>query len=153
AKMLQQVDMPKAGVELMLDLRARHAAELESRSVPEAERRARMEAFARELHAVNATDAAVALLDRTVLAPAVRAIDAQFADQRLVDAALRTTLGVVYDALGRPKEALALYQRAYELRAKALGEENRETLASRYGVGQALGDLQQLAEAEAAVRT
>jgi serine/threonine protein kinase/tetratricopeptide (TPR) repeat protein len=152
ARMLQQIDATETGVRLMADLRTRHDAALDKSKVPEAEKSARTAAFARELHAVNATDAAVALLDRTVLAPAVRAIETQFADQPLVEASLRTTLGVVYHALGRPEQALLLYQRAYALRAQVLGEEHRDTLASRFGVGRALGELQQLAEAETAVR-
>ena len=152
AKMLQQIDPTEAGARLMADLRARHGAALEKNKVPEAEKLVRTAAFERELHAVNATDAAVALLDRAVLAPSVRAIDAQFADQPLVDASLRTTLAVVYHTLGRTEEALALYQRAYELRSAALGEDHRDTLTSRYGIGKARGELQQLAEAEGTVR-
>ena len=101
----------------------------------------------RELHAINATDAAVALLDRTVLAPAVQTIETQFAGQPLVDASLRTTLGAVYHTLGRREEALALHQRAYLLRKESLGEEHPDTLASRLGIGKALGELQRLAEA------
>lgn len=151
-KMLQQIDATDAGVQLMADLRARHAASLEKSKTPEAERLAKTAAFQNELVAVNATDAAVALLDRTVLAPAVRTITTQFADQPLVDASLRTTLGSIYYGLGRPKEALPLFQRAYEIRREHLGEEHRDTLLSRGGIGNVLGDLQQLAEAESIVR-
>jgi eukaryotic-like serine/threonine-protein kinase len=152
AKMLQQIDPTEAGTRLMADLRARHGTALERAKVPEAERSARAAAFERELHAVNATDTAVALLDRAVLAPSVRAIDAQFADQPLVDATLRTTLGLVYDSLGRPAKALELYRRAHALRAASLGEDHQETLKSRSGVGKALGALQQHDEAEGTLR-
>jgi eukaryotic-like serine/threonine-protein kinase len=151
-KMLQQIDATDAGVQLMTDLRARHGASLEKSKTPEAERLARAAAFQNELVAVNATDTAVALLDRNVLAPAVRTITTQFADQPLVDATLRTTLGNIYYGLGRQKEALELYQRAYELRAKSLGEEHRDTLLARGGVGKVQGDLQQLADAESTIR-
>src|SRR5207244_4191802 len=107
AKMLKQIDPMEAGVKLMADLRTRHGAALEKGKVPEAERAARLAAFDRALHAVNATDAAVALVDRTVLVPAVRAIETQFADQPTIDASLRMTLADVYDKLGRHEEALA----------------------------------------------
>jgi len=152
AKMLQQIDPADAGVRLMSDLRARHKASLEQSKLSQAEAAARIAAFDRELPAVNGTDAAVALIDRTILGPAVRTINAQFADQPLVDASLRTTLGVIYQTIGRPAEALALYRRAYEIRREALGEDNADTLASRYGMGKTLGDTQQLAEAERTVR-
>ena len=115
AKMLQ-LDPAEAGIRLMADLRTRHAAALQKSKVSEAEQSTRTAAFERELHAINATDAAVALLDRTVLAPAVQTIETQFAGQPLVDASLRTTLGAVYHKLGRREEALALHQRAYLLR-------------------------------------
>src|SRR5262249_48602512 len=151
AKMLQ-LDPAEAGIRLMADLRARHSAALQKSKVPEAERTTRTVTFERELHAVNATDAAVALLDRTVLAPAVKTIETQFADQPLVDASLRTTLGAVYHTLGREEESLALNERAYALRKELLGEEHPETLASRLGVGKAQRGLQRLAEGEKNIR-
>jgi eukaryotic-like serine/threonine-protein kinase len=151
AKMLQQVDPAEAGVKLSGDLRTRLGAALEKVKVSEAEKSARLTAFDRELHVVNATDAAVAILDRTVLAPAVTAIETQFADQANVDASLRMTLGDVYTKLGRDEEALALFRRAYALRAQALGEEHRETLRSLAAVGRALSELQKADEAETTI--
>jgi tetratricopeptide (TPR) repeat protein len=152
AQMLHQVDATNAGVQLMADLRARHAAVLAKNQLPDADKAARNAAFERELALVNSTDAAVTMLDRTVLTPAVDAIGAQFEDQPLVDASLRTTLASVYRKLGRAREALALYQRAYDLRAAALGADHLDTLAAQSGIGQELGELQQLAEAERIVR-
>ena len=148
SKMLLQVSGEEAGVKLMADLRTRHGAALQKAKVPAAEWSARAAAFERELHAVNATDTAVAMVDRTVLAPAVRAIDTQFADQPTVDASLRMTLGEVYEKLGRHEEELALYRRAYALRAGSLGDEHRETLKSLAGVGNALTLLRRPGEAE-----
>ena len=150
-KMLQ-LDPAEAGLQLVADLLARHAAALEKGKVAAAERAARTAAFERELRAVNATDAAVTLLDRTVLSPAARTVEAEFTNEPLVDASLRMTLAAVYSTLGRPEQALAYYQRAYETRAAALAEDHPDTLAARAGVGKTLGELQQLAEAEATVR-
>jgi tetratricopeptide (TPR) repeat protein len=152
AKMLKQIDPAEAGVKLMADLLARLGTALEKDKVPEAERATRVAAFGRELHAVNATDTAVAMLDRTVLAPAVRAIGAQFADQPKVDATLRMTLGGVYEKLGRYEESLALCRRAYALRVESLGEEHRETLESLAAVGGALSALRRMDEAERDIR-
>lgn len=153
AKMLQEIDPAEAGAQLMADLRARHHVVMEKSQVPEVERSARTASFERELHAINATDTTVALLDKTVLAPAVKTIDTQFADQPIVDAALRTTLGVVYEKLGRPAQALALYQRAYAIRKELLGDEHHDTLHVRGGVGHMHGELQQFAEAESILRS
>jgi tetratricopeptide (TPR) repeat protein len=152
ARMLRQADAADAGTQLMADLRARHAAALEQGKSPAAAQAARRAAFERELAAVNGTDAAVAMLDRTVLAPAVQTVDTEFANQPLVDASLRETLGSVYTSLGRYREALALYRRSYDERRAGLGEDHVDTLAARLGVGTALGELQNLPEAEAAVR-
>ncbi len=153
AKMLQQVDPTEAGVKLVADMQTRLGAALDKSKVPADEKLARTTAFERELHTVNATDTAVAFLDRTVLAPAVRTIETQFAQQPLVDASLRTTLGVMYDRLGRHEQALALYRRAYALRKDLLGDDHRDTLMSLGGIGNTLGDLQQHDEAERTVRT
>jgi eukaryotic-like serine/threonine-protein kinase len=152
SKMLQQIDPTDAGLKLFADLRARHSAALEKSKVPQEEQSTRTTAFMRELQLVNATDAAVALLDRTVLAPAVRTIETEFANQPLVDATLRTTLGVVYDRLGRPEDALALYRRAYDLRKASLGDGNRDTLMSLGGVGRMLGVLRRHTEADTVLR-
>jgi tetratricopeptide (TPR) repeat protein len=152
AKMLQQVDPAEAGVNLTADLYTRLGVALEKSKVPAPEISTRLTNFDRELHVVNGTDAAVTMLDRTVLAPAVRAIDTQFADQPKVDASLRMTLGDVYHKLGRDREALALYRRAYTLRAQAPGAEHRETLRSLAAVGGALSELQQMDEAETTLR-
>ncbi len=147
AKMLQQIDPADAGFKLTADQRTRLSAALAKGKVPEAEKTARLAAFERELRAVNSTDTAVAMLDRTVLAPAVLAIETQFADQPKVDASLRMTLANVYEKLGRDEEALALYRRAYALRVQALGEEHPDTLQALAKVGAVLSALRP-AEAE-----
>jgi tetratricopeptide (TPR) repeat protein len=148
AKMLHQIDPADAGVKLIADLNTRLASALAKSKLPEAEKTARLAAFDRDVHAVNATDAAVAMLDRTVLAPAVQAIETQFAGQPKVAASLRMTLGDVYEKLGRDEMSLALARQAYALRAEALGEEHRDTLQALAAVGIALSQLRKTDEAE-----
>jgi serine/threonine protein kinase/tetratricopeptide (TPR) repeat protein len=152
AQMLRQIDPAEAGVKLTADLHTRLAGVLGKGKIPEAERTARLAAFDRDLHAVNATDAAVAMLDRIVLAPAVRAIETQFAGQPKVAASLRMTLGEVYGKLGRDEAHLALARQAYALRAEALGEEHRDTLGALAAVGFALSELRKTDEAESTLR-
>ena len=92
AEMLSQVDPTRAGELLGEDVIARHAAGLEAAGVPAADRAAEVQAFATQWARVNPTDAASALIDRTILKPAVAAIDAQVAEQPTVAAALRQVL-------------------------------------------------------------
>lgn len=151
-KMLEKIDPIDAGIELMADLRKRHQAMLVKTKVPENEQSTRSDTFVRELQAINATDAAVAMLDRTVLAPAVITIDSQFSDQPIVDATLRTTLAGIYYILGQREQALSLYRRAYELRRDVLGDHHVDTLLVLGGVGKVLGEQQKLVDAETTIR-
>jgi tetratricopeptide (TPR) repeat protein len=110
--MLAQIDTTKAGVDLMADVRERFAAALEKAGVPEEERMARMDAFQQELVRVNATDAAAAMIDRTILSPAVETIDREFKDQPLVDAQLRQSLADLYQSIGLHAAAMPLQESA-----------------------------------------
>jgi serine/threonine protein kinase/tetratricopeptide (TPR) repeat protein len=135
AQMLGQVDPTRAGRLLSDDVRAKHAAGLASAGVPEGERAKRIEAFAVQWNRVNATDAARDFIDRTILKPAVAAIDAQFADQPVVDAALRQALANRYREMGLYGAALPLQERALATRRRVLGEVHPDTLASVLGLG------------------
>ena len=100
AQMLKQVDPAAAGLRLTDDVKARFEASLKKAGLPEAERAREVEAFANHWSRVNATDASLALIDGTILKPAVAAIDKQFKDQPAVDATLRETLAERYHELG-----------------------------------------------------
>ena len=128
AKMLEKIDPTEAGITLVRDLRAKHAKALAERGIPEDERASRLQAFDEELARVNATDAALELVDGTILAPAVDAIDAQFSDQPLVEATLRNTLANLYVKIGRYDRALPLQESALATRKDLLGEEDADTL-------------------------
>src|SRR4029077_18181728 len=96
----------QAGLLLSEDVRGKYAAALAKANVPEAERSARIASFATQWQQVNATDTATDLIDRTILKPAVAAIDKQFKNQPLVDAALKQVLVDRYGDLGMPAAAL-----------------------------------------------
>jgi tetratricopeptide (TPR) repeat protein len=138
AKMLEKIDPTQAGIELVRNLRAKHAKALEESGVPEADRPARMQAFEEELARVNATDTALATIDGTILAPAVGAIDMQFKDQPLVEARLRHTLANLYVKLGRYEVALPLQENALETRRRILGEKDPDTILSVNDMGNLL---------------
>ncbi len=128
AKMLSQIDMAEAGMDLMKSIRSKFTAELEKRGVNEADRVARAMSLQRELGLVNSTDTASEMIDRTILTPARSAIDTEFKQQPVVDASLRGTLAEVYSGLGLNEQSLALATRALELRTKELGPDHRDTL-------------------------
>ena len=130
SRMLSEIDATKAGVDLMADIRSRHAAALESAGVPEADRNAMLEAFASELARVNATDTAAGIIDRTILRPAIQAIGKDFSDQPVVDAQLRQALADLYVRIGLYAEAMPLQESALSTRRREFGDADPRTLAS-----------------------
>jgi eukaryotic-like serine/threonine-protein kinase len=66
----------------------------------------------------------------TVLDRAAEKLEGRFADQPLVEAALRHTIGHTYGHLGNDNLAAVHLQRAVELRTAHLGEEHANTLTS-----------------------
>jgi len=148
SQMLAQIDTTQAGVDLMADIRARYTAALENAGVPEAERTARLDALQQELVRVNATDAAAAMIDRTILKPAVAAIGEQFKDQAVVDAQLRQTLADLYLTIGLYNASYPLQEASLATRRRLLGEEHPDTLTSINNMGGLLLAQGKLAEAE-----
>jgi serine/threonine protein kinase/tetratricopeptide (TPR) repeat protein len=67
---------------------------------------------------------------RAALDAAEPRISSAFADQPLVEAAIRNTMGTSYLHSGEPGPALPQLQRAYELRKLKLGAEHRDTLTT-----------------------
>lgn len=134
-QMLSQIDPNAAGKLLKEDVHQRLEAMLTGAGVPEAERTEELEAFDRQWSKVNHTDAARELIDQTILKPAVAAIDKEFANQPVVDAALRQVLSGRYIALGMFDAALPLQARAIELRRKELGDDHPDTMTSINNMG------------------
>ena len=147
AEMLSQVDPTRAGELLSQDVLARHAAALAAAGLPEPDREASAQAFAAQWQKVNATDAASELIDNTILKPAVAAIDARFADQPTVAAALRQVLADRYLGMGRYPAARPLQEQALATRREQLGPDHPQTLVSQIGLG---GLLLQMGELDAA---
>jgi serine/threonine protein kinase/Tfp pilus assembly protein PilF len=133
--MLGQIDATKAGIDLMKDVRERFAAALEKAGVPEADRTARVDALQQELVRVNATDAAAAMIDRTILKPAIKTIDEQFKDQPEVDAQLRQALGELYFGIGLYDSALPFLESALATQRAALGNDHPSTIVTMNMLG------------------
>ncbi len=148
ARMLGQIDTTKAGVELMADVRERFAAALQEAGVPDTERSARADTLRRELVLVNATDAAAAMIDRTILRPANKTIDEQFTDDPTTDASLRQALADLYTSIGLYDSAYPLQQSALATRRRVLGEEHPSTIDSINTLGALLWYRGKLDQAE-----
>jgi eukaryotic-like serine/threonine-protein kinase len=145
-QMLARVDPAKAGVLLGRDIVARLEAALAAE--PDAERAEQVATFRRQWEKINATDAARDLIDRTILKPAVEAIDGQFKDQPVVQAQLRQALADLYEDLGLYAAAMPLQLSALAIRRRTLGEEHPETIRSVANMGVLLHGVGRWAEAE-----
>ncbi|MBK9090695.1 MAG: serine/threonine protein kinase [Holophagales bacterium] len=152
AAMLAQVDPATAGRMLTKEVTEGFEKALAQAGVPERARAVQVAGFSGQWGRVNATDAARNLIDLTILKPAVRAIDARFADQPAVDAQLRQVLADLYKSLGLYEAAWPLQERALETRRRVLGEEREETLRSLGARGDLLRAQGKLAEAEPVLR-
>jgi hypothetical protein len=75
---------------------------------------------------------------REVLDAASARIEGRFADEPLVEARLRRTIGTAYDRLELDGEAEPHLTRAYELLMRVLGRENPDTLRSMIYLGDEL---------------
>jgi len=148
AGMLGSIDTKAAGEGLMADVRERFAAALEKAGVPEVDREAQTATLGDLLTRVNATDAAAAMIDRTILKPAIKTINDSFKDDPETDASLRQALADLYQRIGLYKAAFPLQESALAIRRRTLGEEHPDTLMSMSNMGALLQDQRKLAEAE-----
>ena len=148
SSMLSQIDTTKAGIALIKDVRERFAASLLKAGVPQEDQALRVETLGRELVRVNATDTAAAMIDRTILSPAIQTIDKEFKDDPATDAGLRQALANLYFKLGLYDAAYPLQESALAIRRRVLGEEHPDTLDSLNKMGELLQDQGRFAEAE-----
>ena len=148
AEMLGQVDPTRAGVMLTEDVLAKFEEHLLASGMPEPERIAQTQVFEQLWLRVNATDAASELINRTILVPAVTALDRRFQDQPLVDASLRQVLAERYQGMGMADAALPLQRRVLEVRRKHLGDGHPQTVHAISRTAELLDAQGKLKEAE-----
>ena len=152
AEMLSQVNPAAAGELLKNDMVAMFKESMSKSAAPEAERVAAEAAFALQWQHINATDVARNLIDRTILEPAVAAIDEQFKDQPIIDAALRQVLAGRYTQISLFRKALPLQEAALATRLEFLGESHPDTISSMSSTAALLLTLGKPSEAEAYYR-
>ena len=148
AKMLEKIDVPRTGADLAQSLRTKQVAALAESGVPEPDRAPRTQTFTEELARVNATDAAMGVIDGAILNPAVEAVGKQFEDQPLVAAKLQQTLANLYKRFGKYEQALPLQESAQQTRRKELGIDHPDTLLSINNTATLLDRQGQYARAE-----
>jgi serine/threonine protein kinase/tetratricopeptide (TPR) repeat protein len=151
AQMLEQVDSSEAGKLLGAGVIKQYDAALAELGLPEAERQARHDAFVAQWALVNSTDAAIGLIDATIMQPAAATIDKDFADRPLVAAELRQALADQYTSLGLYEPALRLYQQALAEWRK-LGDGDRRTQDTVSRMGALLNQMSRSDEAEPLLR-
>ncbi len=91
--------------------------------------------FQASLADINFTDVALESLDKGVFTATLDGIDAQFADQPLVQARLLQAMAETQVHLGRRQAALNPQQRAYRIRSDELGRDHPDTLYSASHLG------------------
>jgi tetratricopeptide (TPR) repeat protein/tRNA A-37 threonylcarbamoyl transferase component Bud32 len=126
AAMFRRIDPQVIGRDLLESIRRLNAAT----SAPDGDRPADLNSA---LAAVSMTDAARETLTRTILDPAEREIESQFADQPAIEVQLRDTLAELYRSLGRFGESEKQVRRALALRRQLPDEDLSESL-NRLGV-------------------
>jgi|CXWL01.1.fsa_nt_gi serine/threonine-protein kinase len=152
ARMLSEVNVQDAGIRLMKDIRERFESALQKDDVPQAVIAARARTLSEELACVNTTDTAATMIDRMILRPAITAIDKQFTDRPVVNAALRQTIADLYRTLGRYGDAMQMQEVALKTRRRLLGDEHPDTLESVNKMGVLLQHQGKFAMAESYLR-
>ncbi len=148
ADMLGEVDPQQMGRRMVADLRRRVADAARARGASDDEVAAAESAFDATLRGINATDAALRVIDEDILERAGEAVKMRFADQPLIDARLRSTIGDTYRELGLYERADSHLRSALETRALLRGATHPETLDSLHDVARLLQDRGKPDEAE-----
>lgn len=152
-EMLRQIDSTLAGVQLVADIRKQFAASIAEDDELSAEERAdHIDRFNAYVAHINGTDSATRLIDRSILAPAMKATDEKFKDQPRVNARLREALAYLYYQIGMYDQAMELQAEVLAVHREIFGESNIDTIISMNNWGHMLAKRQQFAEAEACFR-
>ncbi|MCG3123925.1 MAG: Serine/threonine-protein kinase PknD [Phycisphaerales bacterium] len=152
SEMLAQIDAEAAGIRLITDLRKRYEEQLAAAGVPEDQRAEQVLAFTDELGRVNATDAALELINSTLLKPSLAAIDRQFADQPMIDVKLRAALAARFTQLGLQADALATSEQTLAILRKSVGEDDPQVAGALIDRAKALNVAGRHADAEESMR-
>jgi len=150
--MLGEVDAEQMGRSIVADLRERVRRSLmDGGTAPEAVASS-MATLDQLCNEINATDLALRVIDEEVMLRATGTIAERFADQPLVEAALRQTIGDTYKRLGLFSQALPQMESALRMRREQLGGEHAETLESVRRLGLLFHEMGEYEPAERYLR-
>ncbi len=148
SSMLSGIDAEQMGGGIVADLRERIRESLNAEAITPDEVAAALASFDALVRRVNPTNVAREVVDHHVLSPAFETIERDFADQPLVEAVLRQTVGDTYRELGLGPQAMPQMERALALRRRVLGDDHPDTLVSINNTGLLLWSMGKYAEAE-----
>ncbi len=144
-RMLTDIDVEAMGRQLVADLRTTAGESPVPDGAPGLES---VDSLDRLLARVDATGVASRMLDDHVLSHAVETVGQEFADQPLIEAELRMSLGSAYESLGLWDKAREQFAAVHETRTGLLGSEHPEALVAVWSVGRMLTQLGQFEAAE-----
>ena len=148
SEMLGQIDASLAGRVLTDEILSRLAASTGGAGEAVGRGAEPSAAFVDLLARVNATDAATAVIDRTILRPAIKTIGERFRDDPTTEAALQQALAVFYRTVGQYQTAKPLQEAALSTRRRVLGDDHPDTLSSINDMGELLMSQAKFEEAE-----
>lgn len=153
SQMLAQVDATAAGLRLTSDVRAKLDAALTKSGVAENDRETQLNGFTSAWSRINSTDVALDLIDSTILAPALDAIDRQFGEEPKLNAMLRNAIATRYVDLGVYEQSRAAFQKVQDTRTSLFGADDAETLNALLAKCKVIILQGKAPEAEAALRS
>ena len=140
---------------VLFSVQAARLGEERDRTARERDTARQVSRFLTELFEVSnpdVTGSSATVTARQLLDRGAERIDADLAGQPALQAQLLATMGMAYSAQGAYKRALALFQRALELRRATLGPDDLDTVASMDDIGEAYRELTLFDEAESMQR-
>ncbi len=126
SSMLSEIDVEAMGRNILTNVSERILEGL----VGEGASREQIGAMQASFDELNATDIALQIVDEEILARAVETIEVEFADQPLVEAALRRAIGSTHLKLGLYSQSLPQLERALGICRQELGNDDPYTLVS-----------------------
>ena len=152
AAQFEGLDTQLMGIRLRTDMIADAVSALEKAKLPAEDVAAAKEQLEQTLARGNPTNVALKSLYDNIFAPALKAVDEQFADQPLVRARLLQTIASTLRELGLLEQAVAPQAEALALRRSVLSADHLSTLVSISNMGNLLQAQGKLSEAEPYVR-
>ncbi|MCC6653119.1 MAG: tetratricopeptide repeat protein, partial [Candidatus Eisenbacteria bacterium] len=148
AGMLGGIDAQKMGRDLADDLAMRFAAGRAEQGANPAQVQAALRAFRAQLSEINSTDAALQVLDASILTRAIEAANTQFASRPRVRAQLLQSIGDTYFKIGLYDKAEPPMLAARAIYDSLLGPTALPTLGVLNSLGGLYANQSRVAEAE-----